>query len=523
MDGKIVMLSLLFFSVAHASPQEHARKLQQQTQRIAQTTSPRAIPGFTTATPPESSLNDHHALESATSQAFTSNDAADFLRRSAETRPYFRIDLENDSLIENSEASVQDPEAILAGPLENREPLTKYEIVLCQESKPKTELKCAKNLLPPEFDVTPAKYSHYWCAVGRHRPDDASCQAKTYYNPARMYEPEKVHIQKEIWTSTCQTLEEKERLGLCRLIKKECPGGSETRDVVGKMGDKAVTRPITRDCWRYELTYSCAHPSPNTCEALRQAGCEQIKSTCLTKIGDVCVEWKQTFRCPTQKRVFKRKISRAPYRLPRIPLPTQEAPNNDMAEAISKLQILQETQDELRVGGEATSLPLIFKGRSCACTIAFAGFKNCCTDGKGWGVSLGLSGCDGEDKDLAERQQKGLCHEVGTYCAEKVLGVCIRKKRRYCCFPSKLSRILHEQARPQIGLGWGSPEEAQCRGFTADELSQINFDRLDLREVYAEVAARMKEKSAGVVQRNLSDRVSQMTHSLKNKPAEGGL
>jgi conjugal transfer mating pair stabilization protein TraN len=193
-----------------------------------------------------------------------------------------------------------------------------------------------------------------------------------------------------------------------------------------------------------------------------------------------------------------------------------------MAEAISKLSVLQEVQGELRAEGQATSLPLIFKGRSCACTIAFAGFKNCCTDGKGWGVSLGLSGCNGEEKDLAERQKKGLCHEIGTYCAEKVLGVCIRKKHRYCCFPSKLSRILHEQGRAQLGLSWGSPQDPQYRGFTAEELSRLNFDQLDLREIYAEVTLRMKQRAAGVVQRNLSERVGQMTHSLKNQPTGSG-
>ncbi len=36
-----------------------------------------------------------------------------------------------------------------------------------------------------------------------------------------MYEAEKIHIQKETWASTCQILEEKERLGLCHLIKKK--------------------------------------------------------------------------------------------------------------------------------------------------------------------------------------------------------------------------------------------------------------------------------------------------------------
>lgn len=290
------------------------------------------------------------------------------------------------------------------------------------------------------------------------------------------------------------------------------------------MGDQTVTRAIKRDCWRYELTYTCSHPSPNACESLRQAGCEQINSRCVQQVGEACVEWEQTLRCPHPREEDKKKLTSSPYTLPVSPKEAlEQPPNTDMADALSKLQALQEVQEELRAEGQATSLPLIFKGRSCACTIAFAGFKNCCTAGLGWGVSLGLSGCNGEDKDLAERQKKGLCHEIGTYCAEKVLGVCIRKKRRYCCFPSKLSRIIHVQGRPQVGLSWGSPEEPQCRGFTAEELSQLNFDQLNLREVYADITARMQQKAQGVIHRNLSERVGQMTHTFKPKAEGAGM
>lgn len=519
---KIIIMNFLFFSKVYAF-QEHAQKLQQQTQRIAQTTNPHVIPGFCTDNPPETSLNDHHALEASIPHAFSKSDAANFIKQSAETRPYFRLNLDNDPLIINSQASVEKPQLVLANPLENREVQGVFQLFTCQESKSKTELKCFKSLLPPVFDVRPAKYSHFWCSAGNHRPDDPHCSAKTYYNPARMYEPEKINIKKEMWTSTCGMLEEKEKLGLCRLIKKECPGGRETRDVVGTMGDKTVTRAITRDCWRYEFTYDCGYFGANTCERFRKENCEQMKSTCLTKLAGSCITWTQTFRCFIRGKESRKKVCGTSYTFSKAPSPLSEDPNKDMGEAISKLQILQEVQGELRKGGDAASLPLIFKGESRACTIAFAGFKNCCKNGKGWGVSLGLSGCDGEEMDLAERQRKGLCHEIGTYCAKKVLKVCVRKKRRSCCFPSKLSRILHEQGRSQIGLGWGSPENPECRGFTADELSRINFDHLDLSEVFADIAARMKQKTTGVVQRNLSERIHQMTHTFKNKPMGGGM
>jgi conjugal transfer mating pair stabilization protein TraN len=168
----------------------------------------------------------------------------------------------------------------------------------------------------------------------------------------------------------------------------------------------------------------------------------------------------------------------------------------EMGVAISKLSVLSEIQKDLKEnakealkqGGTPSETPEVFKGVRRACTIAFAGFKNCCTHRKGWGISVGLSKCKAEEIDLAERRENGLCHEIGgTYCAERVLKECIRKKRGFCCFPSRLARILHEAAREQLGISWGSAEHPNCRGLTADEIARINFDKLDLRELIVDI------------------------------------
>ena len=73
------------------------------------------------------------------------------------------------------------------------------------------------------------------------------------------------------------------------------------------------------------------------------------------------------------------------------------------------------------------------------------------------------------------------------------------------------------------GLSWGSPEEPQCRGFTTEELSRLNFDQFDLREVYTDVTARLSLKTSQVVHRNLSERVGQMTHTFTPKSDGGGM
>lgn len=506
-------LIVFFFFITSSVHAGYEKSLQQRAADTARTTSPTSLPGFVTSTPSETELANIDALEAAGEKAIFQNKHAQDLQRMAETRPYFVIDGKKDPLIRNAQKAVRDPRKFLKSPMQNRIPSQEYEIKTCRESKPATEYKCQSSLIAPEIHIEPAKYSHYWCTSGMHRPDDTRCRAKRYYNPARKYKDEVVRLTKERWTNTCSALQEKVRAGLCRLVKTVCPKGSETRRVTGPVGTtgKTESRPLTKDCWRYEYTYQCNAPSPNTCAALRTSSCEQIGSKCLNKIGEECIEWEQTYRCPSKKSIKELKLlSQKGFKLPKSTTFTSSQPNTEMNDALSKLSILSEIQHEIRQSPTAKSVT-VFRGETRKCTVAFAGFKNCCTNGKGWGVSLSLTGCDAEEQDLAKRQSQGLCVTLGTYCAEKVLGVCTRKKRSACCFPSKLARLLHEQGRAQLGIGWGDAEHPDCRGFTAEELSRINFDRLNLSEIFTDIVTRTKQVSSAVVKRNLSDRITEMT------------
>ena len=124
-------------------------------------------------------------------------------------------------------------------------------------------------------------------------------------------------------------------------------------------------------------------------------------------------------------------------------------------------------------------------------------FKDCCKL-SGWGKNLGLVGCNAEEKQLAENRQKGLCVEVGTYCAERIpiTGICLRKKTNFCCFQSKLTKALQQQGRGQLGMDFGTPECPDCRGLTVDELSRIDFSKLDLTEAFSDLQPKLKDPAA---------------------------
>ena len=115
-----------------------------------------------------------------------------------------------------------------------------------------------------------------------------------------------------------------------------------------------------------------------------------------------------------------------------------------------------------------------FAGRRRACTIKYAGLANCC---KNSGLLVGLANCSQSEIELARERHAGNTHYLGQRCARRIFGFCIRRERVWCVFGSKLGRILHQQARPQLGLGWSS-----CEGFTVAQVERIDFEAVDLSE-----------------------------------------
>ena len=118
----------------------------------------------------------------------------------------------------------------------------------------------------------------------------------------------------------------------------------------------------------------------------------------------------------------------------------------------------------------------IFSGEQRACPIRFLGLENCCND-SGLLIEIGLLGCTAEEVELAEARAAGVTHYLGEYCAKRILGICRRRDRAWCVFTSELGRILHEQARPQLGMNWDN-----CDGFTVADIQRIDFDRVNLSE-----------------------------------------
>lgn len=239
------------------------------------------------------------------------------------------------------------------------------------------------------------------------------------------------------------------------------------------------------------MTYACSFPAKDDCGSLRARGCAQIHSTCKQQIGNVCVVYQQTYQCKDPPRTTHQIIGgNTPYCLDGNCRDQSWEHNDELMSSVAQLSILKEMQGNLKNG-------FLFTGHQHQCFKYVASFKDCCGSGKGWGNDVGLSSCSANEKLLSKKRKSGLCHYVGTYCAKKVLGKCIKKKSSYCCFGSKLLKAFQEQGRAQIRLGWGEPKSPLCRGFTIEEIQRIDFSKLDLREVFEEL---MKNYKPGKLQ-----------------------
>ena len=116
-------------------------------------------------------------------------------------------------------------------------------------------------------------------------------------------------------------------------------------------------------------------------------------------------------------------------------------------------------------------------------------------------IAIQLSGileCEQAEQVLSMKRDTRLCHGVGSYCSRrvKVIKACVEKTETYCCFNSRLARIINEQGRAQLGRSWGSAQAPDCAGFSLAQLQSLDFSRMDLAEFYAEIAPTLPDAGA---------------------------
>jgi len=162
---------------------------------------------------------------------------------------------------------------------------------------------------------------------------------------------------------------------------------------------------------------------------------------------------------------------------------TSTPPNQNLALAATWLSMTKNVEEDW----DPERLR-IFTGTRSTCDFSTIGRSliNCCDSDP----DKLIGKCSDEEIALARDKHDLKAHLIGTHCVDKgPFGVCLRKEEVYCSMKSELGRMVQEQGRAQLGLGWGSADSPQCDGFTVEQFSSLNFQAMDFTEWYKNVSA----------------------------------
>lgn len=305
----------------------------------------------------------------------------------------------------------------------------------------------------------------------------------------------------ENWVNTCDALESELAKGLCAQPTRLCTQPAETRNIDGI--------DVHRDCWAYESRYECAAPSTTEedyCAQLRGRGCAQIGSQCTgTLTNGLCESYEQVYQCETSPGASTEIMNCGGQTMCMDGgcFDTSYQPSNDFGQAASSIGAISEAGEDFDVDANE-----IFKGEDLRCSKAILGYSNCCKI-DGWGQDAGLDQCSSDEQRLALSRKGNLCHYVGSYCSNKNLFGCTSRKETHCCFKSKLARIIHEQGRVQLGIGWGSAQSPNCDGITLEQLQSLDFSQIDFSEFYADAMDKANSPSGNELQGIIQNYIEQ--------------
>ncbi len=283
-------------------------------------------------------------------------------------------------------------------------------------------------------------------------------------------------------------LEHLEKSPHCKLLQAQMIPSPETKTI--------QNRPVFRDSWMRELLFSCEPDSDSPCAKLRNQGGVLMSKNCQEEnpLGE-CDLWKKTYDLGKLAAYQQSALSidKTPLWENDDSLDFHPKKSTDFGSSVTTLSFFAELEHQMEENGtdfQEHNIKL-FKGDKLKCQRTFLGGSifDCCSKMKGLANKAKLAACNTDEKRLAENRDQGKCRHVGSH--KEKLGTVTTQV--FCCFPTKLARVIHEQGRKQLGIKWGTSEKPKCRGFTLYELQRLDFTKIDLTEVVDDLQIRREE------------------------------
>lgn len=261
-----------------------------------------------------------------------------------------------------------------------------------------------------------------------------------------------------------------------------------------------------RNCWKYSYKKKCNFPSKNDCEKLMHCYEVGLKECLVKEEFGNCVNRRKEFSCKERSwRGVERKFANVKVEgneaskvvckgVPCIDgncIDKSYAMDEDILKSVSKLKAIASMKDD--VGN-------LFAGTHDYCRKRPVGYMSCCKV-EGWGKAIG-AGCNSDEVELQKKRKKNLCVYVGkSTTGTKPFHV---NKHHFCCFGNLFNKVFQTEARKQLGIDFGDGYGPDCGGLTIEEISSLDFNKMDFSEFSNEIASRMKVPEVG----DIKDRIS---------------
>jgi len=264
---------------------------------------------------------------------------------------------------------------------------------------------------------------------------------------------------------------------------------------------------ISKDCWKHSYVKKCDFPSNNDCYKVSQCYEIGIKECLVWDAYGNCTNQQKEFSCKERDLMHLRKetiklrpkgdeahkiVCKGIHCIDGNCIDKSYKMDEDIMESASKLYAISDMKDFHKFGSE------IFRGIHQSCTKKPSEYINCCKL-KGWGSALGAK-CKSDELDLKKKREKNLCIYVGkTSSGQAPFHV---NKHHFCCFSNMLNKVFQIQARGQLGMNFGHGGSANCRGLTLEEVSSLDFNKMDFSEFAIQIQKSIKiPQSSDLVER----------------------
>lgn len=272
----------------------------------------------------------------------------------------------------------------------------------------------------------------------------------------------------------------------CEIAEENCIEKGEIRNINGK--------EVYKDCWKWDRKYNCRTDTQiNECKALQDKGCIEKQRECIHNEDGRCEHYVVKYECEQRERQELDCVA-SKFCVGDLCEEQRRNTNTNFGLAASYLSVLAQVQKDGERCGCNKEKDLncklekveeekckLFKGQKFVCSRK-TGSWNCCSQK---GLIKPLLGCNAHEKELALRNKGNLCTFVGSWREKGLLGLkSFITKKSYCCFNSQLARIIQEQGRKQLGIGWGDKKAPDCRPLTLSEIQRIDFSKINFGEMY---------------------------------------